>query len=88
MVRGPLLTGSNSLTSATVLRNSERKQNTSRNMRCTTPQVVLGQSIFACLMKSSDCSCPPVVGMQKGTGDLAQYTMRQTTPAMNTTTAT
>ena len=56
MVRGPLVTGSNSRTSAAVLRNSERKKQTSRNMRTTTPNLVLGQSHFSCLMKSSDFS--------------------------------
>ena len=38
-----------------------------------TPNLVFGQSHFSCLMKSSERSCPPVVGMAKGTGDLAQY---------------
>ena len=38
-------------------------------------------------LNERDCSCPPVVGMQKGTGDLAQYTIRQIMPMMNTRTA-
>ena len=70
--------------SALVLRNRERKVNASRTMRPATAGVVQGHSRRLGLIQSRERCCPATVGMANGTGDLAQRTIFQMKPMMNT----
>jgi hypothetical protein len=68
-------------------RNSERKKSTSSAIRAMTPSPLEGLSIVLALIQGSDFCWPVVVGIRKGTGELAHFRIRYTIPPTNITNA-
>ena len=73
---GAAINGSPIVESHLVFRKSERNSRTSRAILPITPAVLEGLSRGSDLIQGSVFCCPQVVGMQKGTGDRAQFTTR------------
>jgi hypothetical protein len=70
-----------------VLRNRDRKQTISKNIRTMTLRVVDGLSILACLNQGRDDCCPQVVVILNGTAERAQPITRRAKPTTNRMTA-
>src|SRR5271157_4202976 len=67
---------SSSLMSTLMFLKRERKSNTSNAILPITPSVPDGLSSLSCLIHGNDFSCPQVVGIRNGTGELAHFTTR------------